>query len=215
ATDRLSFVVNKLGGLWINPGSGSAFPSGSGFAEIYLGPKFTFLRSVETKALAAAGLTFQIPAGSASVYSNTGSLSLTPYISVAKNFFDTRLGSLNVMDTFGYTFGTTSARTDYFYNSVHLDWDISNLHRFYPFVELNWFYYSSSGTARDLGTEGRDLTNIGSMHVGGKQNLYIAPGMRYQFSNRFSIGAAVEIPLVTTNVDMLNYRATIDLIFRY
>jgi hypothetical protein len=213
-TDRLSFTVNKLGVVAINPGSGSTIPSGFGFAEIDLGPKFTFLRSEATKALGAAGVIFQIPAGSAEVFQNTGSLSIVPYISLAKNFFETRLGSLNVMDTFGYSFSTTRARTDYFYNSIHLDWDIMNEHRFYPFVELNWFYYSVSGDTHHFGTEGRDLANLGSTDVGGRNNVHIAPGIRFQFSRRTSVGVAVEIPL-SDRRDMLNYRGTLDVIFRY
>jgi len=119
------------------------------------------------------------------------------------------------MDTFGYSFGTTSQRSDYFYNSIHLSWDVMNRHTFFPLVELNWFYYSSSGTARNLGTEGRDLANIGSTDIGGSNFLHVAPGFRYQFSQRASFGAAVEIPLTSGTRDMQHYRATLDFIWRY
>src|SRR5262249_55434144 len=87
-TERFSFVVNELGAVVINPGSGAQVPGGSGFAELRLGPKFTFLRSTEYRAVGAMGLTFDIPTGPASVYQNTGNLTLTPYISVGKNCFE-------------------------------------------------------------------------------------------------------------------------------
>jgi hypothetical protein len=39
--------------------------------------------------------------------------------------------SFNALNTFGYAFGD-SGRSDYFYNSFHLDYDVANAHRFYP-----------------------------------------------------------------------------------
>ncbi|HEX4610159.1 MAG TPA: hypothetical protein VH092_18345, partial [Urbifossiella sp.] len=86
-TERLSFTINKFGGTWFNPEDGTGLQSGSGFSEIWLGPKFTFIRGEETGTLLAGGLQFQIPIGSSSVYQNTGSLSLLPYVSYGQNFF--------------------------------------------------------------------------------------------------------------------------------
>ena len=45
---------------------------------------------------------------------------------------------------------------------MHLDFDVANLHRIYPLVELNWYHYNRSGKARDLNFEGADLVNFGS-----------------------------------------------------
>src|SRR5262249_44360205 len=80
-TDRLSFVMNKLGGIWIQPGDG-ALPDyagdRSGFAEIELGPKYTFIRNEHSGTLGAVGVIFDIPTGAGSAFQDTGSLSIVP-----------------------------------------------------------------------------------------------------------------------------------------
>ena len=103
-TDRLSFVINKLGGISVNPGSDSIIPNQSGFAEIWFGPKYTFIRDEQCGSLLAGGLQFQVPVGSQGTFQDTGSLSLMPYATYAKNFFpDWRIGSLNTMIGTGYS----------------------------------------------------------------------------------------------------------------
>ena len=146
-TDSLSFVMNKLGGVAINPGGDSTLGSDSGFAELWLGPKFTFYRNTETQTVVAAGVTFELPTGSAKVGQDTGSVSIVPYITAAQNFGCTSYGSFNAMATFGYAFRGDDQRSDYFYNSWHLDFDIGNQHHWYPLIELNWFHYTESGGA--------------------------------------------------------------------
>lgn len=213
-TDQWSFVMNKLGGVSINPGGGSLVPSESGFAEIWLGPKFTFYRNTETGTVAAAGLTFQIPAGANSVGQDTGTLSLVPYITAAQNFGCTSYGSFNAMGTLGYAFRTDDQRSDYFYTSWHLDFDVGNQHHLYPLVELNWVHYTQSGGAVPFNFEGGDLANFGSTDVSGRNNLSLATGLRYKFTENIQTGLAVQFPLVGTQ-DLNKFRLTIDLIFRY
>jgi hypothetical protein len=213
-TDSLSIVMNKLGGVAINPGSGSPLNSESGFAEIWLGPKFTFLRNAETGTVVAAGVTFELPTGSAKVAQDTGTLSVVPYITAAQNFGCTSYGSFNAMSTLGYAFRTDGQRSDYLFNSWHLDFDIGNQHRFYPLIELNWFHYTESGHARPFGFEGRDLVNFGSTNVNSRNNLSLATGLRYKFSENIQTGLALEFPLTGTR-DLNNFRLGIDLIFRY
>jgi len=213
-TEHWSFVINKLGGVWINPGSDSTVGSESGFSEVWLGPKWTFLRNTDTGTLGAAGVTFQIPTGASGVAQDTGSLSVLPYASFGQNFGRSSIGSFNVIDTFGYNFRTDSTRSEYFVNSFHLDYDVGNLHKFFPLVELNWFHYTRSGKARPLGFEGADLVNYGSTDVDSRNNLTIAPGLRYRINDHFEAGGAVEFPLVGTR-DINAFRLTLDLIFRY
>ena len=213
-TDQWSFVMNKLGGVWINPGGDSLVPSGSGFAEIWLGPKWTFVRNTESGTVAAAGVTFEIPTGPTNVAQDTGSLSIVPYITAAQNFGCTSYGSFNAMATLGFSFRADSERADYLYNSWHLDFDVGNQHRFYPLVELNWFYYTNNGGARTLSFEGQDLANFGATNVSGRNNLSIATGVRYKFSEAIQTGVSVQFPL--TNVhDFQSFRLGLDVIFRY
>jgi hypothetical protein len=213
-TDRFSMTINKLGVTWINPGAGSSQPGGSGWSEVQFGPKFTFWRNPDRQIVAAAGLIFQIPDGPASVYQNTGSLSLVPYVTGAVNFLQGSWGSLNAMAALGYSFPTDNQRSAFFYNSWHLDWDVMNWHRVFPTLEMNWFVYTHSGNTNPVNAEGLDLANIGSTAVGGMGNLSIAPGVRFKFGEHSQVGVAAEFPLVQGPV-IQQFRLTVDFIWRY
>ncbi|MBY0526032.1 MAG: hypothetical protein K2R98_21740 [Gemmataceae bacterium] len=214
-TERLSFVMNKMGWTWWDPKNGSGiFSDNHGFSEIWLGPKYTFIRNDSSGTLLAGGMTFQIPSGSSKVAQDTGTLSLVPYLSFAQNFGRSSYGSFNFMNTTGYNFSIDNKRTDYFYSSFHLDFDLANAHKFYPLLELNYFDYTKAGKTRDLHFEGRDLVNFGSQGVSGIGTLTVAPGFRYKFNEHIQAGVAVELPLVNPR-DLVYFRTTFDLILRY
>jgi hypothetical protein len=213
-TDRWSVTLNKLGGVTIDPGSGSTQESASGLAELDFGPKYTFVRNCEWGTAAAVGAIFQLPVGPENVFQDTGNFSFVPYVSVAQNFGRTSYGSFNFMDTLGYSFAIGGDRSDYLYNSAHIDYDVANLHKFYPLLELNWFHYTKSGDARAINLEGRDFANIGGTGVSGHDYLTIAPGFRYKFSECIQAGIATEFG-VTSPRDLQDFRLTVDLIFRY
>lgn len=212
-TDRWSIVMQKLGGVAIGPDN-NVFDDSTGFSEIWIGPKFTFWRGDCTGTLAAFGLTFQIPVGSDKVFQDTGSLSLSPYVSFAQTFGRSSYGAFNFMSTAGYNFRTDSQRSEYLYTNLHLDYDVANLHKFYPLVELNWLYYTKNGGARNFDFEGGDLINFGSRNVSGNSFMSLALGGRYKFTECVQMGAAIEFP-VTSRKDLMDYRLTFDLIFRY
>jgi hypothetical protein len=213
-TDRLSFVFHKLGGISVNPGSPSTFDGETGFAELWLGPKYTFIRNEDACRLVAGGLQFQIPAGSRNVFQDTGSLSIVPYASYAENFLrDLRIGSVNAMLGTGYSFSVDKLRSDYYYLSAHLDLDVGNAHRFYPLTELNWLIYTTNGHSRPIGSEGRDLINFGGQ-AKGKGLLTWAIGARYKISESAQLGAAFELPVAGPR-DIFRYRFTVDFILRY
>lgn len=215
-TNRISLVINKLGGIGVNPSNDfNGFFDGSefGFSEFWLGPKFTLIRNTETGTLLAAGATFQIPVGSADVYQNTGDLSIVPYLSYGQNFWQSAYGSFNGLIGTGYAASVNSKRSDYYYLSAHLDYDVGNYHRFYPVAELNWFYTTTNGSSSPLNFEGRDLINFGSQ-AKGSNLLTGALGGRIKVFTYSEIGAAFEIPLVG-NRDLFDYRFTIDYIWRF
>lgn len=213
-TDRLSFVVNKLGFVWVDPKGPTTLSSDTSFGELDLGPKFTFLRNENTGTLGAAGVTFQIPTGSSKTFQDTGSLTLVPYVSFGQTFGQTSYGAFNALATTGYALSVDNKRSDYFYLSTHLDFDVANLHKIYPLIELNWFHYATSGQSVPFGFEGRDLINFGSTGVSGLDSLTIAVGGRYKFCESVQTGMAVEFPL-TTSRDLVNFRFTWDVILRY
>ncbi len=212
-TQRISIVMNKLGGISINPGADSTVGSATGFSEIWLGPKLTWYREDQTGTVSAIGLIFQIPTGPARALQNTGSLSLTPYVNVAQRIANTSWGTFNFMDTLGLNLSTNSVRSNYLYNSAHVDFDLLNWHYVYPLVELNWFQYTSNGSARTVNFEGHDLANLGAS-ASGHSFMSLAFGSRFKVSEAIQFGLAAEFPLLG-NRDLQNFRLTVDMIWRY
>jgi hypothetical protein len=215
-TERISFTINRLGFTGINPDNPTPdIESSTGFSELLLGAKFTFLRNETSNTVAAFGLTFDIPAGSSSVLQDTGHLALVPYFSIAQNFGRNPYGSFNFMNTTGYTFRTDNTRTEAFYSSFHLDFEIGK--RIYPMVELNWRHYTRNGGARALNFEGNDLANFGSQTISGQNELTLAVGGRYRFNNFIEWGLAAEFNVLSNSngQHMDRFRLTTDLIFRY
>jgi hypothetical protein len=189
------------------------FDSKTGLSELWLGPKVVIIENPEFKTLLSAGATFQIPLGSSSVFQNTGKLSIVPYVSAAQEFLKTEWGSFNAMASGGYSFSTNRQRSDFFYVSGHLDFNLGNRNRFYPFFEANWFSYTSNGQSSTIGVEGRDLINFGSAASG--SNLVTgAFGARFKISKHWEVGGAFEFPLVGPR-DLFRNRFLVDLSFRY
>jgi len=216
-TENISFVINKLGWTWIDPHNPvpGVLESGNGFSEFHLGPKITFLRSEVSKTVAAAGLNFELATGSRDAAQNTGNLSLSPYFSIAQNFGRFSYGSFNFMNTTGYSLGIDSRRSDFFYASFHLDYDVMDKHKWYPLIELNWTRYTFNGSERAIDFEGNNLFNFGSMFVAGHSDLTMAAGLRYKFSEAIQAGLVGEFSLVGGSRHMDGFRLTADLIFRY
>ncbi|QEL13555.1 transporter [Limnoglobus roseus] len=213
-TERISLTVNKLGAIALNPSNKAFGDSEFGFAELWLGPKFTFYRNPQSSAIASAGAIFQIPTGPGKVYQDTGNLSIVPYISAGKTLCDFgSIGSLNGIANAGYSISTNRLRSDYFYGTAHLDFDVRNNHRFYPIAELNYFQYTTDGQQRAFSGEGQDLFNFGSQSKGAGL-VTGALGGRFKITEAAQIGAAYELPLFG-NRDVFRYRFTLDLIFRY
>jgi hypothetical protein len=191
-TQRISLVVHKFGFAAFNPGGGSIFRGGSGLSELWIGPKVVVYRDPEFKSLISVGTQFQIPLGGSAPLQDTGNLSIVPYVSAAQKLLGTEIGTLNGMASAGYSFSTTRDRSDFFYTSLHLDFDIANGHRFYPVAELNWFSYTTDGRARNITTEGRDLANVGAAAKGNNLVTW-ALGMRWRSLNgRWELGGGYE-----------------------
>jgi len=218
-TERWSIVVNKLGGIAIQPDDKTFIGDESGFSEVWLGPKLTFYRDDCNNTVAAAGLTFQIPTGSSKVFQDTGTLSIAPYLSFAKTFgkIPNGFGNFNFMSTTGFAVRIDSERSNYFYTNLHLDFDVGGQHRFYPLIELNWTRYLNNGHAQPFfNFEGGDLVNFGSGDVSSHSLVTLATGARYKLGGRENVqfGAAFEFPL-TNQRDLQDFRFTFDVIFRY
>ncbi len=215
-TPHISLVVSRLGVSTINPRTGApGIESNTGFSELMLGPKITFIRNETSRTVAAFGLTFDVPAGSDRVLHNTGHTALVPYFSIAQNFGRNQYGSFNFMNTTGYHFRTDNTRTEAFYSSFHLDYEIAK--RFFPMVELNWWHYTRNGGARSLDFERSNLGNFGSRTVSGRDELTLALGGRIRLNNHIDWGIAAEFNILKNSDGrhLDQFRLTTDFIFRY
>ncbi|HET6574265.1 MAG TPA: hypothetical protein VFG68_11715 [Fimbriiglobus sp.] len=210
--ERFSLTLNKIGGVTVNA-KNPAYDGDFGLSEIWLGPKVTLIRDPQYATILAAGAQFHIPVGSASAYQDTGELSIVPYVTFSQRFLATRVGTFNGMVSTGYSFSTDKLRSDYLYLSSHLSFDIGNAHRFYPVLEMNWFHYTTNGSARSISGEGRDLINFGSLAKGSSM-VTGAIGGRVKLTRNTEIGVAYETPLIG-NEDFFDYRFTVDFIWRY
>lgn len=214
-TERWSLVINKLGFIGEQPSNSNPFLSShTGLTEIWLGPKWTFYRCEDSGTVAAFGTTFEIPLGSERLGQGTGDLSIVPYFSVAQNFGRSSYGSFNAMGVMGYAFTVTAARSQNFFTSLHLDYDVANMHKIYPLIELNWMQHTVNGNRLPFNFEGGDLGNFGSARVSGTGVVDLAFGARYKFSECVQLGSTLQFPL-TGNKDLLDWRWTIDMIFRF
>jgi hypothetical protein len=218
-TERLSFVLNELGFVTFDPFGGSPlFTKSTGFAQVAMGPKYTFYRCPDSGSVLGSGLYFFIPAGSSTVYQNVGTLSLVPYLSYGQTFgqWPRGWGSFNLIANTGYSFSINHQRADFFYANLHVDYNIANLNHFYPFLEMNYFHYTQAGRANNFGSgfEGLDLANFGNNTLGGRDFLAISPGIRFKLNEHIQTGIAVSWPLLRQK-ELNDYRLTVDVIFRY
>jgi hypothetical protein len=210
-TDRLSFVVNKLGGMTLDPAGDSLYSNATGFAELWFGPKYTFIRDEQNGTLLAGGLQFQAPIGSGSVFQDTHGVSFVPYATWSQSFLrDAQVGGINVMANGGYAF-SSSSRSDYLFLNGHLD--VLNWHHIYPLAEMNYVMYTTNGTAYPIGTEGLDLINFGGQ-ARGQGMLSGAFGARAKITENFQFGGAFQAPIAGPR-ELMNYRFTLDFIVRY
>jgi hypothetical protein len=212
-TENFSIVVHKLGYVSVQPDGHGLFPSrlesGSGFAEVQVGPKLTFLRNRETNTILAIGANFEIPVGTSKVFQDTGKGAVTPYFSAAQQIGD----NWHLMGTVGYRASFDSKRSDSLFTSLHLDYGLYN--RIFPLVEVNWYHYTKNGKSLPASFEGEDIINFGSTHVSGNDMVTLAAGVRFKIiPEALQAGVVFEFP-ISNRHDLMDYRVTADVIIRY
>jgi hypothetical protein len=216
-TERWSIVMSELGFLSIDP-KNPVLPvqKGSDFSDFKIGGKYTFLRSCESGTVAAFGINVEFPLGGSRNLQDNGTLSIDPYFSFGQTFgrLPGGFGSLNFLNTTGYSASVDNSRAEFFYSTFHLDYNVANANKFFPLIEMNYIHYTTAGNRGDFGTEGADLLNLGSSTRRGSDYLSFAAGVRYRFSECIQAGTALEVP-VSREHGLSDYRLTFDVIFRY
>ena len=211
-TNRFSVTLNKIGAVGVNADN-DLFGSRTGLSELWVGPKFTVIRNTATDTLLAVGTQFHIPLGSGGVGQNTGKLSVVPYVTVGKSFLKNSTGSLQTLAAAGYSISVTRDRSDFFYVSGHVSYDVLNKQRFFPLAELTWTHGTANGTRSPLDGDGRDAFNFGGQ-ARGHSLLTGALGARFRATKAIDIGGAFELPLAGDK-DFNRYRVLVDVIWRY
>src|SRR5262249_36491899 len=109
---------------WLNLG---------GFAQ------YTLIENCQEQFLLTAGLRWEAPSGSQSVFQGRGPAHLAPYVTAGKEF-----GHFHVLGTAGYEFpvGSEDPTTNFFYVNLHLDRQMFGW--LYPLVEFNFTYHTRS-----------------------------------------------------------------------
>jgi hypothetical protein len=214
--EQWSLVIHRLGFANVDPGdtpNAFGFTGGTGFTDIQIGPKFTFYRNEQTNTIAAFGVNFDVPVGSDSVLQGNGG-GVTPYLSFGQEFL-----GFHTIIAGGYRFGFTNHRSDAFFTSLHLDYGFHPNYRYlksiYPLAELNWYRYTDNGDRFATNFDGRDLFNLGSQNVSGNNFVSVALGLRLKFTEAVQAGTVFEFPVLGGSEDLMRYRLTFDLIFRY
>jgi len=203
-TERLSIIATKDGFLFAQPDVHA-----DGWVDVAAGLKYVLLSNPCTQSILSAGFTYEMPVGSTRALQGNGDGDFLFFASGGK-----QIGSHM------HWLGTTGARvavdqatgSDLIYLSNHLDYQMTN--SLYPFLELNWFHWTRSGSGGVAGLEGNDLYNLGSTGVKGNDIVTMGAGMKHKPFENVELGCVYEFPL-TQRKDLLQSRLTIDCIIRY
>ncbi|REK26465.1 MAG: hypothetical protein DWQ42_09075 [Planctomycetota bacterium] len=203
-TERLSFIATKDGFLWGQPNVAQ-----DGWSDVNGGLKYTLYSDVCRQEIVSAGLTYEMPVGSTRALQGNGDGDIHAFLSAGK-----LLGcNVHWITSLGYRMALDDDEgTDMAYWSNHWDYQLTDC--WYPFAEVNWYNWTSSGTGALIGIEGGDIYNLGSQGVTGNDIVTGALGIKYKPSDCREIGIVYEEPL-TDRRDILESRLTIDYILRY
>lgn len=208
-TERLSFIANKDGFIWLNSNNEAVIPDDEAWADVAAGLKYNVIRDPSLPLIASIGGTFEIPCGSSGVLQGSGDGEFHLFGTAGVGLTDRS----HWLSATGFRLPTdTQARSQMWYWSNHLDYEF--IDTWYGLVELNWFHWMQSGDRLPVNFEGGDLFNLGSTGVAGNDIVTLALGGKKRFGEMHELGAGYEVPL-TARKDVLESRIYVDLILRY
>ena len=204
--DRLAIIATKDGYVDLN--TESVLDDEEGFADISAGFKYAFYRDDAARKIITAGLRFEIPTGDKEVFQGQGDGTFNPFLSAAIG-----MGTVNFMLGTGFRLAVDDEDSSFYDLDLHLDTKVGWLH---PLVELNVYHVIDGGSRLGIPDEGEDFFNFGASGASGKTLVAAAVGFRADLSDTISMGAAYQLPVSSGNgSDILDYRVTTDLIFRF
>ncbi len=221
-SDRLALVASKDGYIVFEP-DGPLFSDAEGFADIALGPKFTFYLDEEDGLAAAGKLILEIPTGADRVWQGNGNGTISPSVTAMK-FIE----ELQILGMMGFTIPfDMDEESTFFMQSYHFSYSLLE-DRIFPLIEFNHFYVVDGGAGNanflpQVGGavpavaefEGSDLVNFGASEADGTHYATVAFGARGRIINGLDIGIAYELPLVDEEETLLESRLTLDIDFSF
>ena len=203
-TDRLSLIATKDGyAVSSNP------LIRDGWADVSLGLKYNLIRDTCSETLLTTGFTYEMPVGSTRTLQGNGDGEFHLFVTGGTEL----CCDWHYLSAFGLRLPVDDeAEETSLYWSNHIDYHLG--HGFYALTEFNWFHWTESGSATNLGVTGGDLFNLGAQGVAGNDIVTGAFGVKYKPNRLTEIGVAWENPL-TERRDVMENRLTVDLILRY
>ena len=204
-TDRLSFIVPRVGYLQVNR-AGGGVPIG--YLSTPVGFKYNLVRDVDRQFLVSGGITYFIK-GSDGALANFGDGDFNFYLSAGKEIFDKGhwLSATGFRIPADSTWGT---QMWYWSNQ----WDYEVVDHIYGLFGINWFHWMKSGNFSGIPFAGLDLMNPPTAGVAGTNVASALVGVKYKPSRHMELGAGFEFPL-TERADILRNRLYVDAILRY
>ncbi|HMP77780.1 MAG TPA: hypothetical protein PKE12_15905 [Kiritimatiellia bacterium] len=214
---NLSLIAVKDGYIDFNPDE--TLSKEEGFADLAAGLKYVFKRTEDC--VASAKLVVELPTGDDEVWQGNGKGAIDPAVAFAK-----KNGAWQFNGTLGGVIALDDERSTMLYDSWHLSYAATP--KFFPLVELNHMYVldagdggkrfdvqAAGGVPSIAKFEGGDLVNFGASNADENEHFVsLAVGARYRLSESIDLGAAYEIPLTEKEASLMEYRVTVDLVWR-
>ena len=218
--ERLSLVAVKDGYIDFN-GEG-IFSSDEGFANLGAGLKYVILLKPESGYAMSGTATVEIPTGDDEVWQGEGDGAVNLILNNLK-----LAGPVQLASSIGLHLPFADSDSTIGFFSGHVSYAVTD--KFMPLVELNWYHVLNSGDGGSrfpaqvggavpaVATfEGGDLVNLGAANGDDNADIVtVAAGFRYLLTDSIELGAAFEIPLTTEEDNLMEYRITADLVWKF
>lgn len=215
--EDLSLIAVKDGYIDFNPDE--TLTKTDGWADLAAGLKYVFLR--DQGLVASFKTVVELPVGDDDVWQGNGDGAVDPAVA-----FLYQTGKWQVNGTIGGVIALNDERSSLVYNSWHVSCEAAP--GFFPLLELNYLRVVDEGDGgkrfdvqADGGVpsiakfEAGDLINFGASNSKDNEDFVsLAAGARYRISPNVDVGAAYEIPLTDEEASLMDYRVTLDLVWR-
>lgn len=213
----LSLIAVKDGYIDFNPDE--TLSKEDGWADLAAGLKYVFLR--DEGLVASAKAVVELPTGDDEVWQGNGDGAVDPAVAVVSSS-----GPWQFNGTVGGVIALNDERSSLLYDSWHVSYEI--VPNVFPLVELNHLRVLDAGDGgkrfdvqADGGVpsiarfEGGDLVNFGASNAKDNEDFVsLAVGGRYRCCAAADVGVAYEFPLTDEEASLMDYRVTVDFVWR-